>query len=44
MLYEESTNDCKNISDCFEQLKEILERMISKMSDEEIKEIKNKYK
>ncbi len=44
MLYEESTNDCKNISDYFEQIKEILERMISKMSDEEIKKIKNKYK
>lgn len=37
-------NDCKNISDCFEQIKEIIERMISKMSDEEIKEIKNKHK
>ncbi len=40
MLY----SDCKNMSDCFEQIREIMERMISKMSDEEIKEIRNKYK
>lgn len=44
MLYEESTNNCGNISDYFEQIREILERMISKMSDEEIKGIKNKHK
>ena len=43
MLYEEPTNNCKNISGCFEQIREILERMISKMSDEEIKKIKSKY-
>ena len=44
MPYEESTNDCGNISGFFEQIKEIMERMISKISDEEIKKIKNKYK
>ena len=44
MLYEESTNNCGNISGCFEQIREILERMIAKMSDKEIKRIKNKYK
>ena len=43
MLYEEPTNNCKNISGCFEQIREILEHMISNMSDEEIKKIKNKY-
>lgn len=43
MLYEETTNNCKNISRYFEQIREILERMISKMSDEEIKKIKIKY-